>query len=591
MEKVGERFGNPILKLGYFLRNAITYRMNSIAKDSSLELFKTMIYGEDIELEENIASLFDKNGITHMLSVSGMHMTYLLMVVGFIVKGKRTRTIVGIYGIILILFTVISGLSISVIRACIMSLLVVTQKYKKQKVNRYFNITIAFLYVLIINPYSIFNLGCIMSFLSTLGIISFYQFIYSYFDTRFSLNIVTKFIVSTISLNLSSLAMILPVQVYFSGSFELISVLSNLVVSVLLSFQFLIGFFTLFCIFIPYISHILVFSNITSLRLILQLLEFMKDINYLTISIPRQSLFEIFSYYLLLGIFSYKKYIPALFDKKNKNIVRNIAFLLTILIVLYNISMYIYRVYFEEYIYFFNVGQGNMAIIRKNRKIMVVDIGSTSKNLASNILSNFLKAKAIHKIDAVFFTHLHDDHINGMAEIIEKVVVKEVYYSIPKKGEDVIEKLLIANNIPRKIVSRDEEITIGKIKVKVLSPPDEKTIIAEDSLNANSLILLVNTNSKKILFMGDATIESERELLKHSKMIGEIKNIDAIQIGHHGSNTSSGADFLANINACTAVISSKKEKFGHPNKETIDKLNRFGFDIKITELSGAIKLK
>jgi hypothetical protein len=385
--------------------------------------------------------------------------------------------------------------------------------------------------------------------------------------------------------------MILPLQIYFTGSFELISILSNLIISPIISFEFIIGFLTLLLIFIPYVSNILVFSNLIILEIIIHILNFISKLNYFTIYIPRQSLFEIFTYYLLIAILSLKKYIPALFNKKRKKIIRNIAFLITIFVILYNISMYIYRMYFEEYIYFFNVGQGNMAIIREDRKVIIVDIGSTQESLAGNILNNFLKAKAINKIDAIFLTHLHDDHINGIYDTTKNIKVDKVYYGIPKEGEDVLIDTLSKNNIPKENLEFLDEIKIGNISINVLSPPKNKTIISNDIINSNSLVLLVKTKNNKILFMGDATIETEEELLKNNDIVKNIKDIDVIQIGHHGSKTSTSDNFISNINSCIAIISAKKEKFGHPDKEVLDILNKYSFKIKITQNDGAIKLK
>lgn len=591
IKKVGKKLGNLILKLGYFLRDNITYRIDSIYESDKLELLKTMIYGEDINLDKDIGEVFKNNGLSHVLAVSGMHMTYLLFLIDMLLKNKNSKLVLLLDVIILVIFTVISALSISVIRACIMSLLAIIEKNNKIKVNKYANIIIAFMLIIAINPYSIFSVSFLLSFLSTFGIILLYNLIYSYFKIKFKLNYITRYIFKTISLNISSIIMILPLQIYFTGSFELISILSNLIISPIISFEFIIGFLTLLLIFIPYVSNILVFSNLIILEIIIHILNFISKLNYFTIYIPRQSLFEIFTYYLLIAILSLKKYIPALFNKKRKKIIRNIAFLITIFVILYNISMYIYRMYFEEYVYFFNVGQGNMAIIREDRKVIIVDIGSTQESLAGNILNNFLKAKAINKIDAIFLTHLHDDHINGIYDTTKNIKINKVYYGIPKEGEDVLIDTLAKNNIPKENLNFLDEIKIGNVSINVLSPPKSKIIISNDIINSNSLVLLVKTKNNKILFMGDATIETEEELLKNNDIVKNIKDIDVIQIGHHGSKTSTSNNFISNINSCIAIISAKKEKFGHPDKEVLDILDKYSFKIKITQNDGAIKLK
>ena len=92
--------------------------------------------------------------------------------------------------------------------------------------------------------------------------------------------------------------------------------------------------------------------------------------------------------------------------------------------------------------------------------------------------------------------------------------------------------------------------------------------------------------------MGDATTQTEEWILKNisKENLEKLNKLTAIQIGHHGSKTSSSEEFIKSINSCIAIISAKKEKYGHPSKETIDILNKYKFNIKITQKDGAIKL-
>ena len=87
-----------------------------------------------------------------------------------------------------------------------------------------------------------------------------------------------------------------------------------------------------------------------------------------------------------------------------------------LLSIIYIFTSYIYLNYFNNYVIFFNVEQGNMALIHYNNLNVIFDIGSTKENLASNIIINYLKKKNITKIDAVVLSHFHTDHINGINE-------------------------------------------------------------------------------------------------------------------------------------------------------------------------------
>ena len=257
-----------------------------------------------------------------------------------------------------------------------------------------------------------------------------------------------------------------------------------------------------------------------------------------------------------------------------------------------------YRIYFEEYVIYFNVGQGNMSIIKKDGKVIVIDAGSTQENLASSILNNFLLAKAENEIDLLLITHMHTDHMNVIYGIDAKI--KKVGYSIPKeKTEEYFkfEKFLDENNISKMELKKDDKITFDNISIDILLPYNDRVIYSDDIANSNSIVALVNLKENKknikLLYMGDATIETEKELLNniHLNEDDKLKDISVLQIGHHGSKTSTSEEFLSYLNINLAVISSKKKVYGHPAKETLDKLNKYNIRYKITEKDGAVIIK
>lgn len=266
---------------------------------------------------------------------------------------------------------------------------------------------------------------------------------------------------------------------------------------------------------------------------------------------------------------------------------------------MYIISIILKVSFFEEYVYFFNVGQGNMALIHKQNTNIVVDLGSTSSGVASNILISFLKAKNISKLDIIIITHMHEDHMNGVEEVIENVEVSKIIFSSfedESKNETFkFESMVKEKNISTINVSYNDSILFRDFKIDVLSPPKEKIIKSSDVLNSNSLVLLISKRNYNYLFLGDATKETEEFMFKErifdDNIYDRLRSLKAVQIGHHGSNTSTSDLLLKNINNCSAIISSKNQNFGHPSIETIDILKRYNFKILITEKKGAIKIK
>ena len=234
-----------------------------------------------------------------------------------------------------------------------------------------------------------------------------------------------------------------------------------------------------------------------------------------------------------------------------------------------------------------------MAFIRYKGTNIVVDMGSTKENLASSILLNYLKKKNITKIDAVLLTHFHTDHINGLSEeLLSSIDVSKVIYSVPKEEQkEYYEfiKLLNKNNVAKVEVTRNDEIILGKIKIKILSPDINIKIKDEDVANANSIVATVIAGNKNLMFMGDATKKTEENILKDIKLLPS--KIDVYQVGHHGSKTSSSDKFIENLNIKVGLISSKKKIYNHPSEDTLKTFKNHNIQIKITEKNGAYKIK
>lgn len=130
---------------------------------------------------------------------------------------------------------------------------------------------------------------------------------------------------------------------------------------------------------------------------------------------------------------------------------------------------------------------------------------------------------------------------------------------------------------------------VGEIKFKILSPDVNLKIKDNDVANANSIVTVINIENKNFLFMGDATKNTEKEILKNINTLPEI--IDVYQVGHHGSKTSSDNNFIGKLNIKEGIISSKKKVYNHPAKETLNTLSKHNIKVKITEKNGACKIK
>ena len=649
VKKVDNKADNVILKSIYTLKTDLNNKIDEKIPESEANLLKSMVYGDDTYLDENIKKDFKNIGISHLIAVSGSNISLILLLIYYLADKfslkKITKNILAIFCILF--FCIFANSELSLVRASIMCILAIAFKMMNKRADKYKIIFISLYIILVNNSYVIFNVGFTLSYTAVLGIAIGYKTIFSFFDVKlkntFHINylyklenkfkafvikniyLILKYILLLFCMTISCQLFTLPIQIYYFNFFTFSSFLSNILVAIVSSIQEVLSLFSIILINVPFVSDILINANFIFLRLIILIARKISSLNLLSFNIASSSIICIFCYYFLyiliyinfklnrkLKNYSININLKFLKIKRKgrrikglkitKNKLKSIIYFLFLFNTSYIVIWYIYTGVFENYIYYFNVGQGNMAFIRYNRKNIIVDCGSTDKNVAGNIMTTFLKAKAITNVEGIFVTHMHSDHVNGFEKISSNVKVKKVCYSIPKFDNvseyDNFEKVIEKNEISSCQIQIFDQINFEtNMQVEVLSPPNDSVINSSDGMNANSNVYLFSINNKNYLFTGDADKETEEFIIQklketnNSNIALKLQNISVLQVCHHGSKTSSSEDFLKYINAKQGIISAKKEKYGHPADITIQNLNKYNIKIRITENEGAIKIK
>jgi competence protein ComEC len=251
--------------------------------------------------------------------------------------------------------------------------------------------------------------------------------------------------------------------------------------------------------------------------------------------------FVIFYYLLLLCFFVFK-------EQKRK--IRYIYALLLFFLVFYQYCKPLLNPY--EYVYFLNVGQGDCSIffIPHSKDVVLVDTGGSNyKDIAATEIIPFLESKGVNKISKVILTHDDFDHSGALESLKNNFYVGDVVDSSLVKDIRIGNKIFINLNISEK---RD---------------------------NDGSIVLYGEYAGYNLLLMGDASKEIESKIMDNNMI-----NVDIIKIGHHGSNTSSGYEFLDNINGKIAIISvGKNNIYGHPHDDVVENLEALGYVIFRTD--------
>ena len=246
----------------------------------------------------------------------------------------------------------------------------------------------------------------------------------------------------------------------------------------------------------------------------------------------------------------------------------------------------------REKITFLDVGQGDASLLQSGGQTLLLDGGSTSqKNVGTYVILPYIKQQGISCLEAVVLTHTDQDHINGVTEVLDEgkkgwLTVKNLMYPYWMEGTEQgkqLKKLAEEAGASCRKIRAGDRLTIGKAEAVVLYPKEQEKI-AEP--NAGSLVLFWKWEGVRAMFTGDLPEEKERELLQN------LPACEILQVRHHGSATSTCREFLEQVQPSLAVIScAMKNRYGHPSPDTVDRLKKTGCEIRYTMKSGAITIR
>ena len=247
---------------------------------------------------------------------------------------------------------------------------------------------------------------------------------------------------------------------------------------------------------------------------------------------------------------------------------------------------------------FLDVGQGDSAVIETPLgQSFLIDGGSSSiAKVGTYRILPFLKYEGIQYLDYVMVSHTDSDHMNGILELLEAIEGKETSLKLrnlvlpgwkdTNKELKKLEKLGKAAGCRILRLTQGDTMEDGMLHLSCLHP--DRGFYGEKT-NSGSQVIEVSYGECRILFTGDLEGEGEQKV---EKLLGEDKcsPYDILKVAHHGSRNSSGESFLKAVKPKAAVISSGLgNSYGHPHKETLERLEKSGSHIFMTWEGGAVQ--
>ena len=528
----------------YGVKNYIMKKINSNINKNYLYTF---ILGNDDFIDDDVIESYRVNGISHLFSLSGMHISIFTMVILKIFDKCKFKDLIAI---VLILFYLSITYSESILRASVMFILFkLNKKLKLPNINI---MILTLIIALLIDIHIIFKMGFQYSYLTSLFLV-----LYS--------NLIKRYKFKTLVTSLIAFFVTMPITINSFFKVNFLSVILNLIFIPCVSI--LLFPLTLLSVVLPIsnILHkfILVFENFSI---------FVSKFDVLVIVFSKINILFILIYYIVLLFV-----LNSILKHTYKNI-----FLMLFVILLWKYKVYMNPNMIVTYI---DVRQGDSTLIQLpyNRGVILIDTGgvknyidnTVNERVGENIVS-YLNSLGINKIDYLILSHGDFDHIGNFYIIQNKINIKNVVFNCAEFND--LEKDIIKN-----INSYCSCIDRIKLNGYVFSFLNTKKFNNE---NDNSSVIYFNYFNYKFLFMGDAGVEKEKDILDKYN----LSNVDVLKIGHHGSKTSSSKEFINEINPNYSIISvGKNNRYGHPNKEVLNNLSNS--KIYRTDQDGSIMFK
>lgn len=536
----------------YKFKNNIIKRISTISNgDKSVQAyFNLFVLGNKDYLDDDIYSSYKENGIWHLFAVSGMHIGLIVLCLEFLFKKVKFKNI--IVSIFLLYFLFLTNYSASVLRCVLFYMFNLVLKNIDKNISSIKVLIIVAFTILVFDPFMIYNVGFLYSFLISFSIMIL------------SKKITGNYFMKIFKISLLSFFVSLPITASLNYEVNITSIFLNIFYVPFISF--IVFPITIVSFFLPFLIPILKI-----------LIVFLEKSNFyfngfsLIKNIPKLSILIIFIYYLIL-ILAYK----------------NKKFLILAVVLLY-INDLIYLMDSNCYIYYFDVSQGDSSLLITpyKKEVILIDTGgivsfnnNSNSYKPSDAVIMFLKSRGITKINSIIISHGDYDHMGDISNYLDNFKISNVIFNCGDYNE-------LENNLIKSLKK-------NKIKyyscINNLNKEDYELRFLNTKIynneNNDSSVLYFKYDKYKFLFMGDAGVIREKEIINNYN----IRNIDFLKVGHHGSDTSSSKDFIQSIKPKYSVISvGKNNRYGHPKESVLNILQNS--KIYRTDKDGSVEVK
>ena len=502
-----------------------------------------------------------------------------------------------------------TGFGVATVRATIMFIMNIAGEVLGRKNDRINAIALAFLLIVCSNPMVIINSGFQMSFAAIIGANFVWKITEKFMDIKGKMW-------SAFGFSLCITIVMNPIIAWNYYQIPMYSVLLNLIIVPLMGIVIASGFVGLYSSYLfVIIGKITILPACLIIKMYGLLCTIVEHIPFYNVICGKPNVIVVIVYYftiagmcIVMKIYlkknedkESKKIIPKTGQivenerskkaKKRKIFIKKITFVFGSFIII-TISLFVH-IFTGFEVNFLDVGQGDGIAIRTHDAFITVDGGSSDvKNVGKYRIIPFIKYKGIRAIDYAIISHLDNDHVSGVRELLEQsdnggIKVRNIV--LPKllnKDDEYVEmeKLAHAMGVEVLYLKNGDSIEAGPLKIKCINPDIKNQM---DDRNDNSTVLDVKYKNFSMLLTGDISSEVENNIEKNL-----AQKYTVLKVPHHGSRFSSSEKLLSKVSPKYSVIScGEGNSYGHPHIETIDRLNMHNTEILRTDLIGEIDFR
>lgn len=561
------------------LRRTLLAYINAAFPSDTACFAKALLLGEKTDLPYEVSTSFKISGISHIIAVSGLHVSILFAIVTLI-TGKR-RLLMALIGIpLLLLFAAVAGFTPSVTRACLMQMLFLGAMLCNKEYDPPTSLAFAALVMLMGNPFVITSASFQLSVGCMAGIFLFSKRITGWINgfpfwkdwkgkkpkVRFR-----NWISGGVGITLSAMFFTTPLVAYYFGTVSLVGILTNLLTlgPVSLCFYGTMAVCVLSGIW-PGLAGVAGWC-------ISWVMRYVMTVAKLLASVPLAAVYTQSIFIVAWLVLCYVLILIFLCAKKRQSFILISCGVCGLCFALMLSGAE--PLLDDTRLTVLDVGQGQCVILQSGGRTFLVDCGGDSDTEAADLAADTLLSKGIFRLDGVIVTHYDRDHAGGVGYLLSRIPADAVFLPSSPDEDGMLETILPYCRGKEVFVDRDMTLTWDDAFFEIFAP------ILSSSDNERGLCVLFGDENCDILITGDLSSLGEKILLAEKN----IPELTVLVAGHHGSKNSTCRELLEATTPEYVFISAGEDNYyGHPHPDVLMRLAETGCRVYRTDRQGTI---